>query len=80
MWRERIGWKRKDGTDTLNMDLWKRMLNALRKHENVSFEWVRGHNNDPDNEKCDRIACEEAEALLKNEDQYSYNEIVNSIV
>jgi ribonuclease HI len=30
-------------------------VEEARRHE-LTFEWVRGHNGDPDNEACDRIA------------------------
>ena len=38
-----------------NIDLWKALLPLLQKH-NVRFEWVKGHNNHPENERCDRLA------------------------
>lgn len=47
-------WKRKGGS-VLNVDLWKRLLAAMEPHD-VSFEWVKGHNGNPKNERCDRLA------------------------
>lgn len=38
-----------------NPDLWMELVPLLRKHK-VSFEWVRGHNGHPLNERCDRLA------------------------
>ena len=52
---DRIGWKRKDGSNTINMDLWKECLNLLKKH-NVKFEWVRGHSGHKENERCDELS------------------------
>jgi ribonuclease HI len=38
-----------------NADLWIRFLNVYRKHE-VRFVWIRGHANNKENERCDRMA------------------------
>ncbi len=38
-----------------NPDLWIRFLEVYRKHE-VRFVWLKGHNDDPMNEYCDRLA------------------------
>jgi ribonuclease HI len=56
-WRER-GWKRKENgqlKDALNSDLWAQML-ALCEQHRVRFEWVRGHNGNEGNERCDQLA------------------------
>jgi ribonuclease HI len=39
----------------LNPDLWERLLGLLSKHT-VRFQWVRGHNGHPENERCDQLA------------------------
>ena len=56
-WRSR-GWRRKDGP-VANVDLWKRLLDLCAKHE-VTFEWVRGHTGNRENERCDELAVEAA--------------------
>ena len=38
-----------------NADLWKRFLVIYRKHH-VRFVWVKGHNNNVENERCDKLA------------------------
>ena len=38
-----------------NSDLWKRFLPVYRKH-NVRFQWIKGHNLHPQNERCDQLA------------------------
>ena len=38
-----------------NLDLWKRFLVAYKKHM-VSFVWVRGHDGNVENERCDELA------------------------
>ena len=40
-----------------NPDLWQRFLEIYPKH-NVKFFWVKGHSNNVENEKCDRLAVE----------------------
>ena len=49
------GWKRRGWAKVKNPDLWKRLLNAMEPHK-VRYEWVRGHNDHPENERCDRLA------------------------
>lgn len=58
-WRAK-GWKKANGDPALNPDLWDQMLNLLEKHE-VTLEWIKGHDGHPYNERCDKIACAEAE-------------------
>ncbi|CAM3722731.1 ribonuclease HI [Flavobacterium gelidilacus] len=50
-----FGWEKKGFKDRKNPDLWKRFLLAYRKHK-VDFKWVKGHNNHPQNERCDELA------------------------
>lgn len=38
-----------------NADLWMRFLDTYKKHQ-VKFVWVKGHNNNPYNERCDELA------------------------
>ena len=38
-----------------NSDLWKRFLEAYKRHR-VRFIWVKGHANIPENERCDQLA------------------------
>ena len=50
-----FGWEKKGYTGKKNPDLWKRFLIAYRKHQ-VNFKWIKGHNNHPQNERCDELA------------------------
>jgi ribonuclease HI len=52
-----FGWEKKGFKDRKNTDLWVALLKEYRKHE-VSFHWIKGHNNHPQNERCDRLAVE----------------------
>ena len=38
-----------------NPDLWLRFLKVYRQHK-VKFVWVKGHNNNLENERCDTLA------------------------
>lgn len=58
-WRKR-GWKKADRTPAQNPDLWERLLCAVAVHS-VRYDWVRGHNGHPYNERCDRLATAEAD-------------------
>ncbi len=51
------GWKKSDRKPALNVDLWEELLPLLEKH-NVNFNWVKGHNGHPYNERCDRLAVD----------------------
>ncbi len=53
------GWRKSDKKPVLNVDLWKRLLEAKKDH-NVIFTWVKGHNDHPENERCDKMAVEAA--------------------
>lgn len=48
-------WEKKQFKGKKNPDLWKEFLKIYRKHT-VSFCWVKGHNDHPQNERCDRLA------------------------
>ena len=48
-------WEKKNFAGKKNPDLWMRFLKAYRNHK-VDFQWVKGHNNHPQNERCDELA------------------------
>ena len=50
-----FGWEKKNFTGKKNPDLWIRFLKVYRKHQ-VDFKWIKGHNNHPQNERCDELA------------------------
>lgn len=52
-WREI--WKRRGYVRVKNPDLWK-SIHSLMESRDVGFKWVRGHNGDPLNEECDKLA------------------------
>ena len=48
-------WVKKDFKNKKNPDLWRRFLKIYMNH-NVKFQWIKGHNNDFYNERCDFLA------------------------
>lgn len=54
------GWKRGKNEPVKNTDLWKRLLKAKEPH-NVTFQWVKGHDGHPQNERCDELATTAAD-------------------
>ncbi|MBP5368998.1 MAG: ribonuclease HI [Bacteroidales bacterium] len=50
-----IGWLKKGFKDKKNKDLWLRFLEVYKQHT-VKFIWIKGHNETPENERCDRLA------------------------
>jgi len=50
-------WVKKRFKGKKNQDLWMRFLKVYKNH-NVRFVWVKGHAENPLNERCDRLAVE----------------------
>jgi ribonuclease HI len=50
---KRNGWTKKGGLK--NADLWQRLDLARQRHQ-VTWEWVRGHDGHPENERADQLA------------------------
>lgn len=49
------GWYRNKKERASNVDLWERLLVQLERHQ-VTFQWVKGHADNPGNERCDELA------------------------
>lgn len=62
-WRAR-GWVKADKKPALNADLWGQLLTLLERHT-VRFVWIKGHNEHPENERCDRLAVAESKKFQK---------------
>ena len=58
-------WEKNQFKGKKNVDLWIRFLKIYRKHQ-VSMQWIKGHNNHTQNERCDRlaVAASKKETLL----------------
>lgn len=53
------GWMRNKKDNALNPDLWQSLLNLLEIHQ-VTFHWVKGHAENPYNNRCDELAVAES--------------------
>ncbi len=58
-WRAN-GWMRNKKDKALNPDLWQTLLELLEIHQ-VSFHWVKGHAENPYNNRCDELAVAESQ-------------------
>jgi ribonuclease HI len=68
-------WEKKRFKNKKNQDLWIRFLKVYRKH-NVKFVWIKGHNDNPENEKCDKMAVAASQQpylLIDEEYEKEYN-------
>jgi ribonuclease HI len=63
-------WESKAFKKKKNPDLWIRFLKIYREHK-VRFVWIKGHANNPENEKCDRLAVEASKGFLLEDKGYS---------
>jgi ribonuclease HI len=48
-------WKTTNFKNKKNVDLWLDFLKLFEKNT-IKFNWIKGHNNHPQNEKCDKLA------------------------
>jgi ribonuclease HI len=49
------GWQKRGWAKVKNVDLWKRLIIAMKKHR-VKFTWVKGHADNVENNRCDELA------------------------
>jgi len=62
-------WLKTDFKNKKNKDLWLRYIKIAQKH-NVTFVWVKGHNGNTYNERCDYLAVKASESSNLNEDSW----------
>ncbi|HMV03498.1 MAG TPA: ribonuclease HI [Chitinophagales bacterium] len=55
-----------------NQDLWLRFLKVYTNHQ-VKFIWIKGHNEHPENERCDLLATSAADGNNLKIDTYYEN-------
>ena len=58
------GWRKADKKPALNPDLWEQLLSLISRHE-VHCHWVKGHDDNPFNERCDSLAVAAREFIVK---------------
>jgi ribonuclease HI len=61
------GWKAKNWKTAAkkpvkNAELWQRLDTAIAPHD-VEWQWVRGHDGHPENERADQLAVQAREAI-----------------
>lgn len=68
-WRKN-GWRTADKKPVKNADLWKRLDEAVKKHD-VHWHWVKGHSGHPENERVDDLAREAAGSPTQDDTGFS---------
>jgi ribonuclease HI len=63
------GWKTAGNKPVKNIDLWERLLRAMEPHR-VTFQWVKGHDGHPENERCDKLATTAADGTELLDDTF----------
>ena len=53
-WKKR-GWIKSDKKPALNPELWDRLLTLTHQHQ-MRYHWVKGHADNPKNNRCDELA------------------------
>ena len=53
------GWVKSDKKPALNPDLWDRLLTLTKTHT-MHYHWVKGHADNPYNNRCDEMAVSES--------------------
>lgn len=53
-------WRKPDKKPALNPDLWERLL-ALTDIHTLSYHWVKGHADNPKNNRCDELAVAQSQ-------------------
>ena len=53
----RDGWRTADKKPVKNVELWQRLVAALKPHQ-VRWHWIKGHAGHAENERADQLARE----------------------
>ena len=56
---QKNGWRKADKKPALNPDLWERLLELEGIHT-LRYHWVKGHADNPKNNRCDELAVTES--------------------
>lgn len=62
-WKKR-GWKKADKSEVANIDLWQQ-LDRLFGYHSVRLVWVKGHAENPWNNRCDELAVAQSKMYKK---------------
>ena len=63
------GWLKKNWLNSqkrpvVNRDLWEELLNVSKPHH-IEWQWIKGHSQHPENERCDMLARQAIKQNLK---------------
>lgn len=58
-------WEKNNFAKKANEDLWRRFLKIYRQHS-VTLHWVKGHADNPYNNRCDQMAVEAAGRAIED--------------
>lgn len=61
-WQKR-GWIKADKKPALNPDLWEQLLALCARHE-MHYHWVKGHADNPKNNRCDQLAVAQSKNFM----------------
>lgn len=50
-----FNWEQQEFYNRLNSDLWIRLLSIYRTFKQIEFVWIKAHNGNIENEKCDKL-------------------------
>ena len=62
-WKKK-GWKKADKTPAKNPDLWETLLSLVSQHT-MRCHWVKGHAENPYNNRCDALAVQERDRFAE---------------
>lgn len=62
-WKKR-GWVKSDKKPALNPDLWQQLLELVDRHQ-LHYHWVKGHAENPENNRCDQMAVAESKKFSR---------------
>jgi ribonuclease HI len=61
---QRKGWVNASKKPVRNQDLWHDLIEAALPHQ-IDWQWVKGHNGHPENERVDQLASDAAMAAAR---------------
>ncbi|WP_118986768.1 ribonuclease HI [Photorhabdus sp. CRCIA-P01] len=70
-WKKR-GWRKADKSPVINVDLWRRLEQAISRHD-IDWQWVKGHAGHDENERCDELARAAANSPTETDSGYLEN-------
>ena len=63
---QKNGWRTANRGDVENRDLWEQLLELCTKHS-VTFHKVKGHSDNEENNRCDKLARDAIKVLVESE-------------